>query len=103
MILALSVLQTIAAIYVLWHAVCAINAMSPRTHHGIRIGVTMIAVGAFFEAAQILWGHVPDIPELLMLAGVAVGTHYNKRSGRCPCVVIDRTEQCPIRNPQAPA
>jgi hypothetical protein len=97
MIAALSILQTVAAVYVLWHALCAINAMTHRTHHGIRLGVLLIAIGAFFEAAQILWAHEPDIPEILILLGVAIGTHYNKRAARCPCVVIDRSERCPVR------
>lgn len=101
--LLLSIIQAIAAGYVLWHALCAINAMSRRTHHGVRVGVILIAVGSFFECAQILWAHAPNIPEILILIGVAVGTHYNKRANRCPCVVIDRTNDCPVRKPQAPA
>ena len=101
--LLLSIIQTLAAGYVLWHALCAINAMSRRTHHGIRAGVVLIAIGAFFEMAQILWAHVPDLPEIILLVGVAVGTHYNKRAGRCPCVVIDRGNECPIRKPGATA
>ena len=103
MTLLISIIQTIAAAYVLWHALCAINAMSVRTHHGVRVGVILIAIGAFFEMAQILWQHQPDMPEMLVLIGIAIGTHYNKRANRCPCVVIDRTNECPIRKPMDPA
>lgn len=91
----LTIIECAAALFVLWHAVCALNSMSHRSNHGMRAGVVLIAVGTFFEMAQVaLFGHRPDLPETLTLLGLAIGTYFNRRTGRCPCLFDRRFGMC---------
>ncbi len=88
MIVFLAIAQIFATGFVLWHAICAINSMSHKTSHGVRAGMVLIATGCFFEIAQTaFFDHVPDVPETLTMLGVAIGTAYNRRSARCPCIM----------------
>lgn len=85
--IAAQLLMIAGVLFVLWHCICALNAMTPRTRHGLRAAVSVLAIGCFAEGAMVIAGHSPGLGELLLVAGLALGTHYNRRVGICPCVV----------------
>lgn len=94
----IAIIQCAAALFVLWYAICALNAMNPRTAHGLRMGVVLIAVGTFFTFVHVsFFGHRPELPEVLTLVGLALGTYYNRRTARCPCLFDKRMgpDHCP--------
>lgn len=77
------------AAYVCYFCICAVNAMNTRTQHGMRIAVAVLASGCFFEAAQVFVpDYVPSLGEVLIIAGLAIGTAFNRREAICPCVQV---------------
>lgn len=94
--------QVLATSFLVWHSICALNSMSHKTSHGVRAGVILISVGCFFELTQtVLLNHIPDAPEVMTMIGLAIGTAYNRRGARCPCI-MNGTEFCTKSSKKTP-
>lgn len=73
-----------SAVMILFDAIGAVNRMSHRTDHLMRIAYVMIASGAFGELMAIFAGHEPSLPEVSFIAGVGLLTICERRIFRCP-------------------
>jgi hypothetical protein len=77
-------------------ALCNLNKMTRGTHHGIRIAVAMIAVGAFSGlASDLLISRPPSLTEWLIAIGLAAGLISDRRRAHphgCPCAFITLTK-----------
>lgn len=83
---ALTLIAVALALVVVWHGICSLNEMTWDTPHGSRVAVALITSGAFAHVMASIEGHVPDMHELLLLAGLALMARAQCRSGVCPCL-----------------
>lgn len=76
----IAIIVALAAMVVLTYSLQAINRMTPKTHHGVRISFILVAAGSFGELIAIFDGHQPGIAETLFMIGVGVFDFVDRRS-----------------------
>jgi len=77
---ALNILQALAALYVLGEGVIALNRMSRRTAHGIRLAYLVLTTGAVAAVTSSLGAS--NIFECLFAVGVALYLALDRRKHR---------------------
>lgn len=78
-------INTLCALIVSWSSICALNHMRPKTNWGIRIAHIIMGLGAFsaMVAPQAFY-RVPSYTEVLVLFGVALLVHSDRRRRNRP-------------------
>ena len=77
-----STVQGIAALYILWRGLIALNSMNRRTRNSVRFAYIALVVGAM--AAITSCFVMRDISQSVFVAGVAAHFYFNKRSHNAP-------------------
>lgn len=87
LISALIALNTFCAVVVSWSSMCALNHMRAKTRWTIRVSYLVLGVGAFSAlVAPQAFARVPSYTEVLVLLGIALLTHSDRRRrGRQLC------------------
>lgn len=82
--LIMQIVSFTSAILILFDSIGAVNRMSHRTDHLMRIAFVLIASGAFGELIAIFAGHEPSLPEVAFISGVGLMTICERRIFSCP-------------------
>lgn len=72
-----SIVQSLAALYVLLIGLCALNRMSPRTRHVLRISYVALTTGAVAAIASCFYER--DLFGCVFAVGVAMHFAFNRR------------------------
>lgn len=75
--IALNVIQTLAAVYVLGEGLLALNRMGPATSHSVRLAYLVITSGALAAITSALGGHRNW--QLILVLGVAIYFAVDRR------------------------
>lgn len=86
MMTALTYMHALNCFVVMALALCSLNKMSGRTHHGMRVAVALLAVAGFSGAVSCL-DRAPSLTELFFGIGLSLGMLADRRHGHCPCAV----------------
>lgn len=108
----MAVLSSVTAL-ALWHCLVAINHMTPRTHHGIRMAHVFKALGLFMlllAVVDYVFGQPLTWPWLL-LSGVTLQTGgsaalhvVTRRLCHCPeCPIRSTSTLCEVKNEKTAA
>lgn len=75
----------IAGLIILHYALTAINRMSARTQHGVRVAFILLAAGAFGQVlGPILTPAVGSGADLMLSGGLALLLVFDRRCVTCP-------------------
>lgn len=81
------IIVALAATVVLLYSIAAINRMTPKTDHRVRLSFVLLASGAFGELVAVFQlNHVPGVAETMFMLGNALLSFFCRRSKPRCCV-----------------
>ena len=85
MIFLVKVIVLFSAASIIYSSIVALNKMSHKSNHIIRLAHILMSGGSVYEIFYIMQSHTPNFTELLLFLGCALLLIYdNRRAYHCP-------------------
>jgi hypothetical protein len=91
MIFFIKLIVLLSSASIIFSSIVALNKMSFKTDHIIRLSHILMSGGALHEVFWITQAHAPNATELLLFGGVALLLIFdNRRAYQCPLMEANR-------------